>query len=207
MNTHTPEIRVVLFDIGGVLIQLTGVEVLRGWLQNRVTAEELWRLWLRSPVVRAFETGKLDADSFAADLVAELGIAIAPSDFLAAFVTWPGASYPGARELFARIPKHYRRAVLSNSNALHWPRMLDKLSLHATFDAHFASHLTGKIKPDPEAFQHVVESLGCEAGQVFFLDDNHLNVEAALGIGMQAQQVRGVDEALAALIDAGIAQD
>jgi FMN phosphatase YigB (HAD superfamily) len=34
--------------------------------------------------------------------------------------------------------------------------------LIGAFDHHFASHLTGKIKPDEEAFQHVLAALGCE---------------------------------------------
>jgi len=35
----------------------------------------------------------------------------------------------------------------------------------------FISHLTGKIKPDADAFEHVVDSLGFMPA-VLFLDDN-----------------------------------
>jgi HAD superfamily hydrolase (TIGR01509 family) len=38
-------------------------------------------------------------------------------------------------------------------------------------DHHFASHLTGKIKPDEEAFQHVLATLGCDDPETLFLDD------------------------------------
>ena len=44
-----------------------------------------------------------------------------------------------------------------------------------------------------EAFEHVVSSLGCEAGSIFFLDDNLLNVEAAHAAGMQGALVRGIE--------------
>jgi len=204
MGAAHEDIRVILFDVGGVLIELTGVETLRSWLEHRFTAEELWQLWLRSPSVRAFETGQIEADAFALGVITELGIGIEPQQFLDAFATWSAGAYPGALEMLERIPKRYHRAVLSNSNALHWPRTLGELSLHTTFDAHFVSHLTGKIKPDQAAFAHVVESLGCEAGEVLFLDDNRLNVEAAAEFGMQARVVRGVPEALAALVDARV---
>jgi glucose-1-phosphatase len=198
------DIQVVLFDIGGVLVELTGVETLRGWMQGRVTADELWQLWLSSPSVRAFETGRLEASVFAASIVEELGIAIGPEEFLEAFVSWPLGPYPGALELLERIPKRYRRALLSNSNALHWPRALEDLAAHSTFDACFVSHLTGKLKPDADAFQHVVDALGCSAEQVLFLDDNRLNIEAARAFGMHACLVRGVAEAHSALVEARV---
>ena len=197
-------LEVILFDAGGVLVELTGEESMRALLQHRVTLEELWKLWLSSPAVRAFERGQIDADSFARELILELKLEIEAQPFLDAFTGWMAGVYPGALELVARIPRSYRRAVLSNSNALHWPRALDQLGLRGVFDAHFASHLTGKIKPDPDAFQHAIEALGCRADQVLFLDDNRINVEAAVAFGMQARVVRGVLEAERALIEVGV---
>jgi len=60
------EIRVLLFDVGGVLVQLGGVEVMLDWLGPSVGVDELWRRWLQSTSVRQFETGKIDAGRFAA---------------------------------------------------------------------------------------------------------------------------------------------
>ena len=135
---------------------------------------------------------------------AEFDLPIEPQRFLEAFIGWPTGLYPGTLEMLARIPRSYRRAILSNSNALHWPRVLNEMQLGAAFDSHFVSHLTGRIKPDPDAFEHVVESLGCVAGQVLFLDDNMMNVHAAQACGMHAIRVRGAMEAQLALTDLGI---
>jgi glucose-1-phosphatase len=198
------DIQVVLFDVGGVLVELSGVATLLDWLDHRMTAQELWQLWLHSPSVRAFETGRIDASQFAAGLLAELRLEIDAGHFLQSFTYWPSALYPGALEMIGRIPPRYRRALLSNSNVLHWRRVLDEMGLGALFEHQFASHLTGKIKPDAEAFEHVLESLGCRASQVLFLDDNALNVQAARKLGIRAQQVRGVREAQQSLQQAGI---
>lgn len=197
-------VRVVLFDVGGVLVQLSGVATVLGWVANRWTPAEMWHKWLHSPAVRAFETGRSDADTFAADLVAELELGVEPALFIESFAGWPTGLYPGARELVARIPDRYTRALLSNSNALHWPRVIDDFGLGALFEHRFVSHLTGRIKPDRDAFEHVVSSLGCDAASVFFLDDNLLNVEAARAAGMQAALVSGVEGAEQALREAGI---
>jgi putative hydrolase of the HAD superfamily len=192
-------IRVVLFDVGGVLVQLSGVATVLGWVADRWTPPELWHKWLHSPAVRAFETGRCDADTFAAELVAELELGVSPAQFLESFAGWPTGLYPGVGELVARIPSNVTRALLSNSNALHWPRVEGEFGLRALFEHRFVSHLTGRIKPDRDAFEHVVSSLGCDPGSVFFLDDNLMNVEAAQAVGMQGAVVRGIGEAEQAL--------
>jgi putative hydrolase of the HAD superfamily len=202
--TDLPEIRVLLFDLGGVLVQLRGIEIMREWLGHTLTEEELWLRWLRSPSVRGYETGRIAADEFACGVVAEFGLPLAPERFLASFSEWPITLYPGASQMLARIPGGYRRAVLTNSNALHWPRVLRAMERGAVFDSHFASHLTGRIKPDADAFEHVMEAFGCAADQVLFLDDNVLNTEAARLVGMHARCVRGPLEAQRALRDFGI---
>jgi glucose-1-phosphatase len=199
MRTH-----VVLFDVGGVLVELGGSDTLRRWLGPEVTVEQVWTMWLRSPAVRAFETGRTEPMAFANAILAELQLPIAPQTFLDSFAGWPTRAYPGALEMVASIPQTYQRALLSNSNMLHWPRIMQGIGLGASFEHHFSSHLTGKIKPDPEAFEHVVHTLGCRPSEVLFLDDNLLNVEAARQIGMNAQQARGAEQSRRVLEQAGI---
>jgi len=200
-------IRVLLFDVGGVLVQLSGVEVMLEWLGQAVTTDGLWRMWLHSTPVRQFETGQIDANQFAMGVISEFGLPVEPQRFLEAFIAWPTGLYPGTLEMLARIPRSYRRAILSNSNGLHWPRVVNDMGLGAAFDSHFVSHLTGRIKPDSDAFEHVVDSLGCTPAQVLFLDDNSINVEAAQRFGMHAVRVRGAIETHRALKDLGIIDD
>jgi len=201
MTSAPSDIRVLLFDVGGVLVQLSGVEAMLEWLDNRISEDEFWRRWLQSVPVRQFETGQIDADEFAIGVTSEFGLPVGPRQFLEAFIRWPTGLYPGTLEMLARIPSSYQRAVLSNSNALHWPRVQTEMQLGAAFDNNFVSHLTGRIKPDAAAFEHVMESLGCSPASVLFLDDNLLNVDAAKRVGMQAVRVRGIDETKLVLIE------
>jgi glucose-1-phosphatase len=205
--THEPDISVLLFDVGGVLIEVSGIETMLEWLGNTITAEELWIKWLRSASVRQFETGKIEASEFALAVTREFGLDIEPKRFLESFAGWPRGLYPGAMEMLARIPARYRRALLSNSNALHWPRLLNDMGLKTAFEHRFVSHLTGKIKPDGAAFEDVINSFGCAPEQVLFLDDNLLNVEAAAGLGMRAVRVVGPGAAQRVLTDFGIIEE
>ena len=195
----TNQIQVVLFDLGGVLIELTGVPIMMSWSKDAGTPERLWAQWLASPAVRAFETGRLSPQDFAAQLIAEMALPVQPEAFVEAFTAWPKGLFPGAIDLIERIPSHYTRAALSNSNALHWPRIMRDMGLDRVFDHAFASHLIGKLKPDPEVFEHVVEALDCDPAAVLFMDDNRLNVEAAQAVGMQAVEAAGLRAAERAL--------
>jgi putative hydrolase of the HAD superfamily len=204
MPSASTDIRVVLFDVGGVLVQLGGATVILDWLGNQISNQELWRRWLESDSVRRFETGQIDDRTFAAGVIAEFGLTVQPREFLDSFVGWPTGLYPGTLELLERIPRRYQRALLSNSNALHWPRVLDEMGLGPAIENHFVSHLTGRIKPDAAAFEHVLETLGCSAEQVLFLDDIALNIDAAAALGFNAVQVQGLGETRLALIRHGI---
>ena len=199
-------IRVVLFDLGGVLVELGGVSTVISWMANPVIPEELFRMWLTSPAVRAFETGRIDPDLFADQLIAEMSLRVDREALLRELTGWPTGTFPGALELLARIPRRYMRATLSNTNALHWPQVMGRMKLEKAFDHHFASHLTGKIKPDEEAFRHVTAAPDCATDEVLFLDDNRLNIDAAKKCGIRAVQVKGVPAAERALLDFGVLQ-
>jgi glucose-1-phosphatase len=201
MRSERNQIRVVLFDVGGVLVELSGLAMLLSWLQHRITAEQVRTLWLTSPVVRLFETGKMQPAAFAEQMIVELSLRVGSEEFLRELYIRSQRILPGAVELVSRVPCNYVRATLCNTNALQWPSLMEQRDLIGAFDHHFPSHLTGKVKPDEEAFQHVLATLDCEGPETLFLDDSQLNVAAARRVGMIAYQVQGPEEAERALCD------
>ncbi len=200
----SPEIDAILFDLGGVVIELAGVEKMLEWSSGIDSTEELWRRWLHSGAVRRFETGATSRDVFAREVIAEFGVPVPADEFLAAFTWWPRAVLPGAFELLASLRGRYRLASVSNTNEIHWQRFSAGWSLDAAFDHNFPSHLVGKLKPDADYFAHVVEAVGAPAGRVLFVDDNAINVEAAARFGLHARRVVGVDGARQALRELGL---
>ncbi|MFO1415145.1 MAG: HAD family phosphatase [Burkholderiales bacterium] len=198
------DIDVVLFDLGGVLIELAGVEQMLAWSRDVATTEELWRRWLHSEAVRRFETGRTGRDTFAREIVAEFGLPVPPEEFLAAFTWWPRAVLPGAHDLVAAVRARHRVASVSNTNEIHWDRFSNAWLLHEAFDHNFPSHLVGKLKPDADYFAHVVEDLAVRPERVLFIDDNAINVAGAARAGLHAQRVVGVDGARAAFVELGL---
>lgn len=204
MRFQRNEIRVVLFDVGGVLVELSGLAMLLSWLGHRATAEQVRTLWLTSPIVRSFETGRMQPAAFAEQMITELSLQVSSEEFLTELYARSQRVLPGAVELVRRVPRDYVRATLCNTNALQWTSLIEQRDLIGAFDQHFASHLTGKIKPDEEAFQNVLATLGCEGPETLFLDDSELNVAAAKRVGMTGYHVQGPVEAEGALREAEV---
>ena len=194
----------ILFDLGGVMIELAGVERMLEWSPTLGTTDELWRRWLSSPAVRDYETGRTDRDAFADAIVGEFGLPVDAETFLGEFAWWPRSLHPDAGALLAALAPRYRLASLSNTNELHWHRFARDWDLPAMFHHNFPSFMVGKLKPDAEYFEHVLDALGVAADRALFVDDNRINVEAARACGLDARHVRDFDALVPALVEAGV---
>jgi len=52
----------------------------------------------------------------------------------------------------------------------------------------------GVVKPDRKGFEYLIEQLGVEPSQIGFFDDNQLNIDAAVQLGIQAHRVVGFED-------------
>ncbi len=193
-----PAIDIVLFDLGGVLIDPGGVEPMRV-LSGLANDEELWQRWLTCRWVRAFERGSCSPEDFAAGLVADWKLEITAEDFLADFVGWPHPLLAGAAELVSATGAARPIGCLSNTNALQWEANCSQWPLLHDLKFTFLSFELGMVKPDAEIFEAVAAGLPAPRDRVLFLDDNTMNVDAATEAGFQAARAQGVDEARRAL--------
>ncbi len=196
-------IDLVLFDLGGVLIEVAGVRAMLE-LTGIGSQEELWRRWLACRWVRRFESGGCSETEFAAGVVADWQLDLSPSAFLGAFRDWPTGPLPGAAELVAQTRANVATGCFSNTNALHWHGHIATWPLAGLFDHRFLSFELGLLKPDIAAFARVADLLEVPAGRVLFLDDNAVNVAGAAAAGFQATRAAGVGQARQRLAEAGV---
>lgn len=198
-------IEAVLFDLGGVLETVSAASQVESWTHGEIPASEFWHRWLSADSVRLFETGRIDANTFASHVVDELGIHVEPDVFLEGFSSWAAGPFDGAADLVSRVRQAgFRVASFSNSNAVHWPIMQCHQKTEEIFEANFPSHLLGLCKPDASAFREVADRWGVAPGRILFLDDNEVNCEGAREAGMRAERVQGVVGAQDALRKHGI---
>ena len=186
-------IRCVLFDLGGVLIELDGPPVSPG--DSQMSETEVWQNWLNSGAVREFESGRCNERSFAEKIIQEMGLDLTEDVFITQFGAWPKGLFPGAVELLLALQSKVQLACLSNTNELHWQRFSDEHDLPGFFEINLASFMTGHMKPDTVAFQHAIEVINQPPGDILFLDDNETNVLAARSNGLLAETCRGPEAA------------
>ncbi len=195
----------LIFDLGGVFIRLTGVDKMLEWTSGRFSVEELWSVWFQSEAVKGFETGNIDAVSFAHGVIREYGLAVSVDEFLFHFSSWASEMFPGSRRLLSGLRGKYTLVSLSNTNAMHWDMLCDRYQLDQYFDHNFPSHEIGRIKPEISTFDYVLSQLTSPAHRVLFFDDTPQNIENARSVGIHAVQVLGVDGLSQTLTRLGIA--
>ena len=183
-----PQYDVIMFDLGGVLVELTGIPHFVEWTNDTRSPEELWQMWLHSPSVRQFETGKTSTSEFASSMIAEFDFDVEPHIFLKAFELFAIQLYPGVLQLLSDLRSSYRLACLSNTNDIHWRKLDEHIDLISHFDICFASHQTGLLKPDPQAFAHAIQQLNCPPQSIVYFDDIQTNIDAAKHAGLTAMQ-------------------
>ncbi len=193
--------RVILFDLGGVLVEARGREALQAMLPRALAPEAIMARWLASPAVGRFERGLIPPETFAAELIAEWDLALGPREFIESFAGWVTGFFDGAEALVRSVRARHRVACLSNVNAVHWERLPGLAEL---FDAVFASHLTGLMKPEREAFEHALRKLEVRPEAVCYFDDLAQNVEAARALGIRAFRVESLPEIERALRAEGL---
>jgi putative hydrolase of the HAD superfamily len=185
----------LLFDLGGVLIEFAGPAELGKHLRWRSTPDLILDRWIQCPHTGAFECGQLTPSEWADRFIKDWDVDLRRDEFLAKFTTWTRRVLPGARELLDELRPHYRLAALSNSNELHWARNARELRILDAFEFAISSHQVGLCKPDPAIFGLALERARVSsAGAIIFFDDLEVNVAAARSAGLGARQVRGVGE-------------
>jgi putative hydrolase of the HAD superfamily len=195
--------RVLVFDMGGVLYDFEGEGLLarNSRRQRRWRSDEVHALWAK--LVHGFETGTCSETEFAETIVQGFDSTLTPGEFLAEFREAALGFYDGALSLLSELRAKHRLLSLSNTNAVQWPKLLERLGSEDPFHAHHPSHVSGFHKPDPRAFQAVAER-HASASEFFFFDDRKQNVAAAAALGWRARHVRGAGEARQACVELGL---
>lgn len=198
--------RAVLFDLGGVVLDIDFDRALAHWSRHsRLAPQQLRERFAFDDPFRRHETGHLDTGSYFAHLRQALALECDDDAVRAGY----NAIFIGEIEDTVRMLDAIRRHVpcyaISNTNEVHVAHMNAAFpGLLPRFTRVFASHEIGHRKPHPAAFEHVLREIAVPAPEVLLFDDLEPNVEAARALGLQAVQVRGPEDVRAALLERGL---
>ena len=85
-------ITTLLFDLGGVLIELGDINEIM--VIARGSPEAKADQWLTSPTVREFESGKCDESEFAENMISEFRLNLNKAEFLDKFGEMAKTNFP-----------------------------------------------------------------------------------------------------------------
>lgn len=193
------EIKAILFDLGGVLIELDGLPIKDHWIDQPLDYAQNWIVWGQAQSVVAFETGNLPADEFPQAVIDELQLRVSIPAFIETFTHWPKGYLNGATALLHALKPFCTLAYFSNTNIYHLPWLREQCRFDTIFDYEFASYEIGYFKPDVQGFQYVAEQMQLQPEHILFIDDNQMNVDGAKLCGMQAYLARGIEQVKAVL--------
>lgn len=183
---------VLLFDLGGVLIDFAGFAELPRLVPGSPDPSSIRRRWIESETVHSFERGDIGPGEFARRFITEWRLEMNADAFLRELEAWARGPYEGATDLLENLQQDYRIACLSNSNELHTSR--HRRAIGRYIDHQIFSNEVGLAKPDPEIFDLAIRTLEVPAHRIAFFDDTVINVEVAAEAGMDAHLVDGISE-------------
>lgn len=188
----SPRIKLVCFDIGGVLVRLAA-----GWEDACVRAgvpltpgDVEWEK--HHPLMHKYERGHISTEEYFRGVDGCLK-GISRQQFCGAFDAWLREMYEGAHELIEELKaKGMMTACLSNTNDRHWQALAGGSELYKPIlklDHLFASHEIREAKPDLAAYKAVENKLGLRSDEILFFDDREDNIEGARAAGWNAERI------------------
>lgn len=196
-----PEPRALLFDLGGVLIDIDFGRALATWAPfSRLAPDALRQAFRVDEAYCRHERGEIEGEAYFRHLCKVLELDATPAQV----ATGWNSIFVGEITATRRLVELARRRVpcfaFSNTNATHMACWTDRFpEVAAAFDALFVSHHMGVRKPEPVAFARVCHSIGLDPAAVLFFDDLLENVKAARAFGLDAVLVRSADDVAATL--------
>jgi len=137
--------KVLLFDLGGVILRWTGLDALSE--KTGMSREKVIETFASSDIFTAYEIGDCDDDTFIMEFISVFGLSESPSQAKRLWQIWVEETYAGTKEALKTLKETYTIACLSNTNALHWDWLSTHLVVDDYFDHSYASHLIGAAKP------------------------------------------------------------
>jgi len=184
---------VIIFDLGGVVIDLTYEDTIDALEQlGAQDFKELYSQALQSDLFDRYETGAISSLHFINKLKEYLPASISPNKVVSAWNAMIKSFQPEKLDFLLKLKLSHKTALLSNTNDLHETFVRRKLSeqtnlpLEAYFHNTYLSHQIKQRKPHPETFLWVCEEMGVKAKDVLFIDDSAQHIEGAKKAGLNA---------------------
>ncbi len=141
-----------------------------------------------------YQEGYRDLENFFEKTKPSLGITIEEMNAILEDIHSPERIDARMVACIEELKKKYKIALLTSFGwNLQW-FLKDVFGIYHLFDVVESSEDMGVKKPDPAAFQYVLDRLGLPADETVFIDDNPVNVAAAETLGIHGIVYRDFEQ-------------
>ena len=191
-----PKIKNVIFDLGGVLLNIDSDAVARNLASIGLDPIKVFENHDVKDLLLEFETGRVTTSEFRARMKKHIGredLDDATFDLIWCSILLD--FNPRSIETLRGIRQKYRVFLLSNTNQLHYDSFSADFLRHfgysfdSLFEQAFYSFRMGLAKPDCAIFEAVLTSLSLSPDETLFIDDTLANTEAASLLGLHTIHV------------------
>lgn len=188
------EVRNIIFDLGGVIINLAYQRTREAFIELGVTDfDSIYSKAKQSGIFDAFDKGEISSAAFRDEIRKHVTRKISDAEIDAA---WNAMllDIPKERpELLLSLKKKYRTFLLSNTNEIHVANFSAYLERNfgtpdftPYFEQWYYSCRIHMRKPDTATFRFVLEENNLRAEETLFIDDTEQHVAGAKKAGMHA---------------------
>ncbi len=197
----------ILFDLGGVLLDVEQPRIFSR-LQSLadLPASTIEHRLKTAPFFRDdFMVKEFSPAEVALHVNKTLGTTLPTDEIVEALNSELGAVISTTADLLPGLQRKVKTGCLSNTNSIHWDKLLQAYPFMGNFDRRFASQILGCAKPGREIYDKVAGLLSVQPRQILFFDDKHENVESAQRLGWHARVYAGHEKLLADLSEFKVA--
>jgi putative hydrolase of the HAD superfamily len=186
------EIRNIIFDLGGVLMDLYVERTYKAFQSMGFTQDILQHDRNHKNIFFQFEIGAVTPEQFRDEIRELIGNRYDDDHIDRAWNAMIGGFRKEKIEFVKKLRPQYRTYILSNTNQMHeaFYNRLIRLeyglkSLNDIFDRVYYSHHIHLAKPDPAIFKYVLDENGLTPEETLYLDDTMKHLEAASALGIK----------------------
>ncbi|MDE1810737.1 MAG: HAD family phosphatase [Candidatus Micrarchaeota archaeon] len=194
-------IKLLIFDIGGVLIEFNEIDYIRYVAKkHKLSVRSFSRALM--PMIDLMEAGRMDLPEVEARMADKLHI---PNAWLEWDSTYERIAKPktDVKKLLVRLSRRYKVVLLSNVSETRYDVMKSDL-IHDLKFRTFASCYLKMRKPGPRIYRYVLSKMKVSADEALFVDNLLVNVRGARKVGIRGIQFKSYAQLVRELRKAGI---
>ena len=195
------DVDALLFDFGGVLIEISFDRVFARWADLAgVDFERVRDRFSHGEAYQTHERGEITFAAYFQSLREELGIELTDAQFGDGWNQVFGPEHEETVALLWKLRERVPLYLFSNTNVFHYDYWRDRYAAALQpFERMFVSCELGVRKPHREAFERVAREIGVPPRRILFFDDTVANLEGAREAGMHTVHVRSPADVRAAV--------